>query len=98
RPCAAGARAEAWSPDSEIDITVLRRVRASWYGPGSYGARTACGQRLTPSPLRVAHKTLPCGTEIQLVYGGRSITVPVIDRGPYANGASFDLTKATADE
>jgi len=21
----------------------------------------------------------------------------VIDRGPYANGASFDLTKATAD-
>ena len=93
-----GATAQAASADPEIDITVLRRVRASWYGPGSYGARTACGQRLTPSLLGVAHKTLPCGTEIQLVYGGRSITVPVIDRGPYANGASFDLTKATADE
>ena len=35
---------------------------------------------------------------MQLVYGGRTVTVPVIDRGPYANGASFDLTKATADQ
>jgi peptidoglycan lytic transglycosylase len=93
-----GASAQAAAADPEINITVLRRARASWYGPGSYGARTACGQRLTPGLLGVAHKTLPCGTQIELLYGGRTVTVPVIDRGPYANGASFDLTKATADQ
>ena len=83
--------------DPEIDVTVDRRVRASWYGPGMYGGKTACGQRLTPTLLGVAHRSLPCGTQVRLVYGGQALTVPVIDRGPYANGASFDLTKATAD-
>jgi rare lipoprotein A len=93
-----GASAQAANADPELDITVYKRVRASWYGPGFYGGRTSCGQRLTPTMLGVAHKTLPCGTVVQLVYGGRTVTVPVIDRGPYANGASFDLTKATADQ
>jgi rare lipoprotein A len=90
--------AQAANTDPELDITVYRRVRASWYGPGFYGGRTSCGQRLTPTLLGVAHKTLPCGRLVQLSYGGRAVTVPVIDRGPYANGASFDLTKATADQ
>jgi len=90
-----GARAADTNP--EIEVIVYRRVRASWYGPGFYGGRTACGQRLTPTLLGVAHRSLPCGTQVRLVYGGRAVTVPVIDRGPYANGASFDLTKATAD-
>jgi rare lipoprotein A len=92
------ASAQAASTDPELDITVYKRVRASWYGPGFYGGRTSCGQRLTPTLLGVAHKTLPCGTQVQLFYGGRTVTVPVIDRGPYANGATFDLTKATADQ
>ena len=72
-------------------------LAASWYGPGMYGGKTACGQRLTPTLLGVAHRSLPCGTQVRLLYGGQALTVPVIDRGPYANGASFDLTKATAD-
>lgn len=70
-------------------------VLASWYGPGFYGNRTACGQTYTPQILGVAHKTLPCGTPLQLTYGGRSITVPVIDRGPYVAGRTLDLSNAT---
>jgi rare lipoprotein A (peptidoglycan hydrolase) len=27
---------------------------------------------------------------------GRSVVVPVIDRGPYARGIAYDLTSATA--
>jgi rare lipoprotein A len=91
-----GARAA--DSASEVDVTVFKRTRATWYGPGMYGKRTACGQRLTPQMLGVAHKSLPCGTKVQLFYGGRSVLVPVIDRGPYANRATFDLTKATADQ
>ena len=46
--------------------------------------------------LGVAHRTLPCGTPVSVFFGGKAITVPVIDRGPFANGARYDLTSATA--
>jgi rare lipoprotein A (peptidoglycan hydrolase) len=70
-------------------------VLASWYGPGFYGNRTACGQTYTPEIAGVAHRTLPCGTVLTLDYGGRSVTVAVIDRGPYIAGRTLDLSNAT---
>jgi len=70
-------------------------VLASWYGPGFYGNKTACGQTYTPEILGVAHLTLPCGTKLTLTYGSRSITVTVIDRGPYIAGRAIDLSNAT---
>jgi rare lipoprotein A (peptidoglycan hydrolase) len=33
---------------------------------------------------------------VALYYQGRTMVVPVIDRGPYANNADWDLTDATA--
>jgi rare lipoprotein A (peptidoglycan hydrolase) len=84
-------------PKTRPALLGLMTVRiATWYGPGFYGSRTACGQRLDRSTLGVAHKTLPCGTKVTFYHAGRFLTVPVIDRGPYANGASWDLTAATA--
>ena len=50
---------------------------------------------LTPGTLGVANKTLPCGTKVTLRYHGRSVRVPVIDRGPYSGNREFDLTAAT---
>ena len=76
-------------------VTVYRPAHASWYGPGFYGNRTACGQTLTPGTLGVAHKTLPCGTKVRLKNGKRRATVRVIDRGPFIPGREFDLTYAT---
>jgi rare lipoprotein A (peptidoglycan hydrolase) len=70
-------------------------VIASWYGPGFYGNRTACGQVYTPEIIGVAHRTLRCGTMLVLEYGGRTMTVPVIDRGPYIAGRTLDLSNAT---
>jgi rare lipoprotein A (peptidoglycan hydrolase) len=71
-----------WRRDPEI----------SWYGPGFYGRRTACGQALTKSLLGVAHRSLPCGTLVTFRHGGRTLTVPVVDRGPYVRDRIFDLT------
>ncbi len=68
---------------------------STWYGPGLYGNRMACGGTLTTGTLGVAHKTRPCGSKVSLLYRGRSITVTVVDRGPYS-GAEWDLTEATA--
>jgi hypothetical protein len=73
-------------------LNVYRLAGASWYGGGG---QTACGASLTSSTLGVANKTLPCGTLVTLRYGGRTVRVPVIDRGPYVEGREFDLTEAT---
>jgi rare lipoprotein A len=78
-------------------LTSYRLAGASYYGPGLYGNGVACGGTLEPGTLGVANKTLPCGTKVKLRYRGRSITVPVIDRGPYVAGREYDLTEATKD-
>ena len=64
----------------------------SWFGPHLYGNGTACGQTLTKALVGVAHRTLPCGTLVTFRYGGRTVTVPVVDRGPYVSGRTWDLT------
>lgn len=60
------------------------------------GHRTACGQTFGPSLIGVAHKTLPCGTRVEFRYGGRTLVVRVVDRGPYCCGRQFDLTIGAA--
>jgi len=74
----------AWQRDREV----------SWYGPGFYGNRTACGRALTTTLLGVAHRTLPCGTIVSFRNpdNGRVLSVPVLDRGPYVAGRTWDLT------
>ena len=89
-----GAQAATASP--ELAVTVYKPATATWYGPGFYGRRTACGKRMTRSLLGVAHKKLPCGTDVAVFYKGRTITVPVVDRGPFRKNTAWDLTAATA--
>jgi rare lipoprotein A (peptidoglycan hydrolase) len=74
---------------------IYRRALASWYGPGLYGQHLACGGTLSPGTLGVANKSLPCGTKVTLHYRGRTVRVPVVDRGPYVGAREFDLTAAT---
>lgn len=78
--------------------TIYRTAGATWYGPGFWGRRTACGVRLTRTLLGAAHKTWPCGTRVSVYLDGRSTEVEIVDRGPYAKGVSLDLTKAAADQ
>lgn len=81
----------------KTDLTAYRAVGASWYGPGFYGRRLACGGTLSPGRVGVANKTLPCGTRVRLRYRGHNVIAPVIDRGPYVGGRTYDLTAATKD-
>ncbi len=112
RADASGAFVAHWRPDhigrtalrailhstaAPLSIMVYKPALATWYGPGFFGKQTACGMPLTPDLQGVAHRSLPCGTQVAITYGGRSIVVPVIDRGPYGvAGADWDLTQATA--
>ena len=78
-------------------LTSYRQAGASYYGPGLYGNGVACGGTLMPGTMGVANKTLPCGTKVKLRYRGHSVTVPVIDRGPYVAGRDYDLTEAVKE-
>jgi rare lipoprotein A len=69
---------------------------ATWYGPGFWGKHTACGTTLTKTTVGVAHRKLPCGTQVTFSYNGLSVTATVIDRGPFRKGYTWDLTKKTA--
>ncbi|HVS27998.1 MAG TPA: septal ring lytic transglycosylase RlpA family protein [Solirubrobacteraceae bacterium] len=77
------------------DLTGFRTSIASVFT--DFGLPIACpGGPLGRTQLGVAHKTLPCGTQVTFRYKGRAIRVPVIDRGPYIAGREWDLTGATA--
>jgi hypothetical protein len=97
RAAKAGSRTAAATSET-VTIAVLGRAKATWYGPGFYGRTTACGVKLRKDTVGIAHRTLPCGTQVEVRMGGRSVVAPVIDRGPFANGASLDLTKNAADD
>jgi rare lipoprotein A (peptidoglycan hydrolase) len=75
----------------------MKRAGATWYGPGFYGNRTACGRVLRAGTVGVAHRSLPCGTKVTFAYHGRHLVVPVIDRGPYRPGYHFDLTNGARE-
>lgn len=88
----AGDRLDLPSRRRLAPLNVYRLAGASWYGGGG---SLACGGSLTSNTQGVANKTLPCGTLVTLRYNGRTVRVPVIDRGPFVAGREFDLTEAT---
>jgi rare lipoprotein A len=69
---------------------------ASWYSlPGN---RTANGERMNPSAMTAAHRSLPFGTKVTVTNNrnGRSVVVRINDRGPFIKGRIIDVSKAAA--
>lgn len=73
---------------------------ASWYGQAQQGNRTANGETFNPNALTAAHPTLPLGTMavVTNLETGKSVTVRINDRGPYAKGRKIDLSRAAAQQ
>jgi rare lipoprotein A len=92
------SRAQVGQPAAKpgaIDLNPWRHDRnVSWYGPGFYGNRTACGYTMTRTLIGVAHRTLPCGARVVFrnPANGRSVVATVVDRGPYVSGREWDMT------
>jgi rare lipoprotein A len=76
----------------------LGRGKASWYGPGFHGKRTASGERFDMNDLTAAHRTLPFGTRVRVrnLQNGREVVVRINDRGPRIGDRIIDLSKAAA--
>ncbi len=94
-----------------IAITVLCTVatvakaqtytgKASYYGAGFHGRKSASGTVYNMYKYTCAHKTLPFGTKLKVtnLKNGRSTVVEVTDRGPYVKGRIIDLSKVAAAE
>lgn len=72
----------------------------SFYGGKFHGRKTASGSRFDKHGFTAAHRTLPFGTRVKVtnLANGRSVTVEVTDRGPFARGRILDLSEAAARE
>ena len=70
---------------------------ASWYALHS---RTASGERMNPSKLTAAHRSLAFGTKIKVTNArnGKAVIVRINDRGPFVRGRVLDLSKAAANQ
>ena len=62
--------------------------------------RTASGERMNPSALTAAHRTLPFGTRVKVTNqsNGRTVVVRINDRGPFIRGRVLDLSKGAANQ
>lgn len=70
---------------------------ASWYALRS---KTASGERMNPSALTAAHRSLPFGTKVKVVNqrNGKSVVVRINDRGPFIRGRVIDVSKGAAQK
>jgi rare lipoprotein A len=85
-------------PPSGYPVGYVERGVASWYGPGFHGNKTSNGERYDMHQLTAAHRTLPLGSVVVVrsFSTGRSVTVRINDRGPFAKGRIIDLSYEAA--
>ncbi|HAC14758.1 MAG TPA: septal ring lytic transglycosylase RlpA family lipoprotein, partial [Bacteroidetes bacterium] len=78
----------------------LETGTASWYGPNFHGKHTANGEVYNQYELTAAHKTLPFNTVVKVTNldNGKSVTVRINDRGPYAGRRVIDISRAAAEQ
>jgi rare lipoprotein A len=90
---AAGCRS-AGPPIGEV----IDHGKASWYGPGFHGRRTASGERFDMDAMTAAHRTLAFGTvvEVRNLENGRRAVVRINDRGPFAKNRVLDVSREAA--
>ena len=82
---------------AEEEIVVSR---ATWYGPGLYGNKTASGEILKKNTLTAAHGQLPLGTKVKVTREdtNESVIVVINDRKPFKEGTVIDLAHGAAEE
>jgi rare lipoprotein A len=72
---------------------------ASYYAPELAGERTASGEPHDPAALTAASHSLPLGASAKVTntQNGRSVTVEVNDRRPYAKRRILDVSPKAAE-
>lgn len=86
------------TPTPAPAVGTIERGLASWYGAEFAGLPTASGEIFRPEKISAAHRTLPLGTVIDVrnETNGKTVRVPINDRGPFIAGRILDLSRAAA--
>ena len=94
--CASGPR--GGSPSGDGARTIYQTGPATYYADRFNGRRTASGERYRASRLTAAHRELAFGSRVRVTNqnNGRSVTVRINDRGPYAGRRIIDLSGRAA--
>lgn len=85
-------------PSLAVPIGYAEEGVASWYGVPFHGRPAADGEIYDMEKLVAAHRLLPFNTWLKVtnLTNNKSVTVRVIDRGPFVNGRIIDLSRAAA--
>lgn len=97
--CAAPAQRSVKSADlTPSEIAKVIHTRATWYGPGFHGRRTASGEVFNRNAMTLASRHLPFGTVVRVVNPrtGKACVARVNDRGPFRSGYTADLSQGLA--
>ncbi len=95
QPSTGPALADRPAQKAPTQDAYVERGKASWYGPGFQGERTASGEIYDQKKMTAAHRKLPFGTEVLVtnLENGKKVKVEINDRGPYARGRIIDVSK-----
>jgi rare lipoprotein A len=75
----------------------VQEGRASYYGRGFAGHKTASGERFDPNAMTAASPSLPFGTRVRVSRAdGRAVTVRINDRCGCPGGRIVDLSEGAA--
>lgn len=85
---------------SLVEFVDKGNMKASWYGPGFHGRKTANGEVYDQNSFTAAHKSLKFGTLLKItnLKNNKSVVIRINDRGPYIHGRDLDLSKVAASE
>lgn len=86
-----------YTPQKSVK-TFSEEGKASWYGKGFHGRKTASGERYDMNAMTAAHPTLPIPSyaKVTNLKNGKEVIVRINDRGPFHSNRVMDLSQAAA--
>src|SRR5690606_15774404 len=86
----------AFAVETEAPSFTVQEGKASWYGPGFAGRRTANGEVFDPSQLTAAHRELPFDTLVRVhnLQNGRTVVARASPGRPCKAGRGIHRSRA----
>jgi peptidoglycan lytic transglycosylase len=93
-----GGKRQPPPPAAPLPVGYIEEGVASWYGIPFHGRKAADGEVYDMETLVAAHRVMPFNTWLKVtnLANNKTVSVRIIDRGPFVDGRIIDLSKAAA--
>jgi rare lipoprotein A len=94
------AKSDASTGHATVKRHWFQLGKASWYGVGFNGKKTANGEIYDMFAMTCAHRTLPLGTWVRVtnLSNRKTVLLRVNDRGPVPTSVAVDLSYGAAQQ